>query len=72
LDEAGTEQVEVFHAGTSQSANGEILATGGRVLGVTAAAPKLPEALNLCYRSLEKIHWDGMQYRRDIGLSASR
>jgi phosphoribosylamine--glycine ligase len=71
LDEAGTERVEVFHAGTSQSANGEILATGGRVLGVTAAAPNLPEALNLCYRSLEKIHWDGMQYRRDIGRSAS-
>jgi phosphoribosylamine--glycine ligase len=72
LEKAGTEQVEVFHAGTSQSANGEILATGGRVLGVTAAASNLPEALNLCYRALEKVHWAGMQYRRDIGRIASR
>jgi phosphoribosylamine--glycine ligase len=69
LEQARTNGVEVFHAGTAQSPNGETLATGGRVLGVTAAAPNLAEALNLCYRSLEKIHWDGMQYRRDIGRS---
>ncbi len=67
LDQAETAGVRVFHAGTSRSANGEILATGGRVLGVTAAASDLPEALKLCYSSLEKIHWEGMQYRHDIG-----
>src|SRR5262245_40354594 len=69
LGQAETEGVKVFHAGTAQAPNGEIIATGGRVLGVTAAASNLPEALRLCYRSLEKIHWDGMQYRRDIGRS---
>jgi len=41
------------------------------VLGVTAAAADLPEALRLCYRAIEEIHWDGMQYRRDIGRSAT-
>jgi phosphoribosylamine--glycine ligase len=70
LDQARTKDVQVFHAGTSHSKTGEFLATGGRVLGVTAAAASLPEALNLCYGSLEKIHWDGMQYRRDIGRGA--
>ena len=71
LEQAETEGVKVFHAGTSQSASGEILATGGRVLGVTAAAHNLSEALRVCYQSLGKIHWDGMQYRHDIGRSAN-
>lgn len=60
-------QVEVFHAGTSRGADGGVIATGGRVLGVTAAAANLPGALDLCYDALRKIHWSGMQYRRDIG-----
>jgi phosphoribosylamine--glycine ligase len=62
-------KVQVFHAGTSRSPVGEVLATGGRVLGLTAAAADLPEALRLCYRAIEEIHWDGMQFRRDIGRS---
>ena len=64
---AESSQVQVFHAGTSSGANGKFIATGGRVLGVTAAAANLPAALDLCYASLGKIHWDGMQFRRDIG-----
>jgi len=59
--------VEIFHAGTTLSSEGKILATGGRVLGVTAPAPDLPAALEHCYRALDKIHWPGMQFRRDIG-----
>src|SRR5689334_22469615 len=55
--------VQVFHAGTSRDANGRITATGGRVLGVTAGAAGLSEALALCYRALENIHWPGMQFR---------
>ena len=62
--------VQVFHAGTSRAGNGKFTATGGRVLGVTAAAENLPAALDLCYGSLEKIHWPGMQFRRDIGRSS--
>lgn len=62
--------VQIFHAGTARSDNGSFLATGGRVLGITAAADDLKSALALCYSGLEKIHWQGMQYRRDIGRRA--
>lgn len=58
--------VQVFHAGTAKTDNGYETA-GGRVLGVTAAAGTLDRALLLCYEAAEKINWDGMQYRRDIG-----
>ena len=71
LDAEGQDAVQVFHAGTSQDANGQFIATGGRVLGVTAAAESLSSALELCYESLKKIHWPGMQFRRDIGRAAA-
>lgn len=61
--------VQIFHAGTSRSSEGRLVATGGRVLGVTATADDLDSALGLCYGALGKIHWEGMQYRRDIGRS---
>lgn len=59
--------VKVFHAGTSRSPAGQLVATGGRVLGVTAAAKSLPEALAKCYEGLGNISWPGLQFRRDIG-----
>jgi phosphoribosylamine--glycine ligase len=68
--DAVEDSVQVFHAGTGLDADGRFIATGGRVLGVTAAAGSLPTALNLCYESLKKINWPGMQFRRDIGRSA--
>jgi phosphoribosylamine--glycine ligase len=71
LEEVNQDSVQVFHAGTSKDANGRFIATGGRVLGVTAAADRLSSALGLCYESLAKIHWPGMQFRRDIGRSAA-
>jgi phosphoribosylamine--glycine ligase len=43
------------------------LTAGGRVIGVTASADSLDEALDKAYRAAEKISWRGMQYRRDIG-----
>ena len=67
LDDVSGGPVQVFHAGTSSDASGRITATGGRVLGVTAGAEHLSDALRLCYGALEKIHWPGMQFRRDIG-----
>ena len=66
-EEAESEGVQIFHAGTSFSSNGELLAIGGRVLGVTAAGETLEAGLAACYSSLGKIHWSGMQFRRDIG-----
>jgi len=71
LDAVEQGYVQVFHAGTALDANGRFIATGGRVLGVTAAAASLSTALNVCYESLGKIYWPGMQFRRDIGRSAS-
>lgn len=71
LEQVDKDRVQVFHAGTSRSADGRFTATGGRVLGVTAAAEDLSTALGLCYESLGKIHWPGMQFRRDIGRSTA-
>ena len=71
LEEVNHDPVQVFHAGTAKDANGRFIATGGRVLGVTAGAGSLSGALGLCYQSLGKIHWPGMQFRRDIGRSAA-
>jgi phosphoribosylamine--glycine ligase len=67
LDQVSASSVQGFHAGTSRDASGRITAVGGRVLGVTAGADRLSDALALCYGALEKIHWPGMQFRRDIG-----
>jgi phosphoribosylamine--glycine ligase len=67
LEQLGDDSVQVFHAGTSKDTGGRFIATGGRVLGVTAASDRLTDALTLCYQALGKIHWPGMQYRRDIG-----
>ncbi len=70
LSDNNNEAVQVFHAGTSFSSDSaEFVATGGRVLGVTAAASTLPKALELCYERLNRISWPGMQFRRDIGRS---
>ena len=65
LDE--DKDLSVFHAGTSLSESGEFLTAGGRVLGVTATGENLAAALDRCYRGVDKISWEGMQYRRDIG-----
>jgi phosphoribosylamine--glycine ligase len=59
--------VHIFHAGTAVSAAGDLVTTGGRVLGVTSSAGTLEEALANCYSAIEGISWDGMQFRRDIG-----
>ncbi|MBX7172991.1 MAG: phosphoribosylamine--glycine ligase [Pyrinomonadaceae bacterium] len=57
----------VFHAGTNKNEAGDFLTSGGRVLGITATGENLEQALNTAYEAVNKISWDGMQYRRDIG-----
>jgi phosphoribosylamine--glycine ligase len=64
------EGVEIFHAGTAFSSEGSVIASGGRVLGVTSAATTLSDSLANCYDALRKIHWPGMQFRRDIGRTS--
>ncbi len=59
----------VFHAGT-RVADGKVVTAGGRVLGVTGWAPSLQSALTSAYQAIESIHFEGMQYRRDIGHHA--
>ncbi|MFB3818022.1 MAG: phosphoribosylamine--glycine ligase [Candidatus Methylomirabilales bacterium] len=61
--------VHVFHAGTAL-ANGKVVTSGGRVLGVTALGADMPEAMSRAYRAVEKIRWDGLHYRTDIGKKA--
>jgi phosphoribosylamine--glycine ligase len=61
--------VQVFHAGSAQVGQ-QLLTAGGRVLGVTAAAGSLEEALALTYKALAEIDFEGMYYRRDIGHRA--
>jgi phosphoribosylamine--glycine ligase len=62
--------VKVLHAGTKLER--EIVATnGGRVLGLTAAAATLDEALASAYEAASKIHFEGMHYRKDIGAHAT-
>ncbi len=64
--------VQVFHAGTTRVEKGRWVTAGGRVLGITAAAATLEQALDNCYGAIEKIAWEGMQYRRDIGQFQER
>ncbi len=61
------ESVVVFHAGTKLSGAGEVETAGGRVLGVTARATTLAEATARAYEAVGKIHFDGAQFRHDIG-----
>ena len=61
--------VQIFHSGTAQS-DGQLVTAGGRVLGATATAPTLDEALRRAYQAMSEIHFDGIYYRRDIGHRA--
>lgn len=61
------EDIVVFHAGTKAGENGEVLTSGGRVLGVTAKGATNDEARAKAFANAEKISFEGMHFRRDIG-----
>ena len=63
---AALQDVTVFHAGTKREGD-SVVTSGGRVLGVTAAAGSLPLAIYKAYEAVDKIHFDGAQCRTDIG-----
>ena len=65
IDQAATNGVLLFHAGTAEK-DGQLVTAGGRVLGVTATAPTLPEAKRKAYRAVNGIQFEGMQFRTDI------
>jgi phosphoribosylamine--glycine ligase len=68
---AGERDIVAFHAGTALE-DGELVTSGGRVLGITSVAPSLKEAIRTAYRGVAKVHFQGMHYRRDIGAKALR
>ena len=71
LEEAGR-TARVFHAGTRLDEDGRVLTSGGRVLGVTATAPTLREAIERAYGAAEKISFTDLHMRHDIGQRALR
>lgn len=69
LDAPLGEDIKVFHAGTTLGEQG-FVTSGGRVLCVTALGDNIAAAQRACYKAAEKISWDGMTLRRDIGWRA--
>ncbi len=65
----GAADVTVYHAGTAIK-DGKLVTNGGRVLGVTATAATLPEALKKAYAAADCIHFDKLHRRSDIGARA--
>jgi phosphoribosylamine--glycine ligase len=68
---AGHDELMVFHAAT-RLVDPQILSDGGRVLCVTALGDTVRQAQVHAYEVVDAIHFDGMQYRRDIGHRAVR
>ena len=70
LDEAAAvPRALVFHAGTSKRDN-DLVTAGGRVLTVVGRGSSYEKAIEVAYEAASRIHFDGMQYRRDIGRKA--
>jgi len=80
--DAVDEDVMIFHAGTVKKAaepgsgsggqKSGILTNGGRVLGVAVTEDTLEEARNRVFENVSRIHFDGMQYRKDIGILVNK
>jgi phosphoribosylamine--glycine ligase/phosphoribosylformylglycinamidine cyclo-ligase len=66
------ENVVLFHAGTSSSADGKLVTSGGRVIASSAVADDLKSAIAKAYEGVSSINFEGMQYRKDIGARALR
>jgi len=69
LEQTDSAQTKVFHAGTAEK-NGQLVTHGGRVLCAVALDDSVQAAQQRAYQLVEKIHWDGVYFRRDIGHQA--
>ena len=58
----------LFHAGTKKGDDGKLLTNGGRVIGVTALGRNIEEARKKAYKNIEKIYFENMHFRKDIGI----
>ena len=71
LDDAGAgEAITIYHAGTAHDTGGRLVASGGRVLSVTAKAQDAKTARNEAYEAVDKIDWPEGFCRRDIAKNA--
>ncbi len=68
-DVPDTDEFHVLHAGTARK-DGRIVTSGGRVLSVTALGPTVREARERAYAGIDRLHFEGMHFRRDIGARA--
>ncbi len=68
----GVDQIDqnclVFHSGTEKNASGKLVTTGGRVLCIVSSGSTLKEVRETALREMEKVRFEGIYYRRDIGL----
>jgi phosphoribosylamine--glycine ligase len=67
--ESSFDRAMIFHAGT-RLADGKVVTAGGRVLGVTGWGATIPGALARAYAAVERVRFEGMQFRRDVGWRA--
>lgn len=72
IDEANAADLKVFHAGTASNENGETVTAGGRVLCVTALGENVTAAQKRAYQGVDKVNWDKVYFRTDIGHRAVR
>ena len=68
---ADSDDLHVFHAGT-KAQDGKTVVSGGRVLCVVGLGETVKDAARIAYEGVEKVHFDGMQYRSDIGYRAMK
>jgi phosphoribosylamine--glycine ligase len=69
-DATSEDGIFVFHAGTARSAEGKLVTAGGRVLVVAARARGLSQALARAAQAAEKVRFEGVYFRRDMGTKA--
>ena len=65
-----SEYAQVYHSGTALDDEGHLVTSGGRVLGLSATAPTLKEAVDQAYRAAGEVRFDGAFFRHDIGQRA--
>lgn len=70
IDDANTDDIKVFHAGTASNDHGEVITAGGRVLCVTALGENVTAAQKRAYEGVAKVNWDKVYFRTDIGHRA--
>ena len=67
LNQTKAHQLQLFHAGTLVRTDGVLETAGGRVLAMVAQATDFDQAFEKAYEGLSQVHYDGMQFRKDIG-----